>query len=237
MRVVFLCLFASFVFASEIVIAAASNLTYVMPEIIKAFNKKYPNEKIRFITSSSGKLTAQILKKAPFDLFLSADMKYPKYLYSKGIGILPPKVYAKGKLILLSTKYNNLSIKNLAKFDSIAISKPQITPYGKAAVEVFKNAKIYNKIKSKLVYAPAVAAVISYVKNGVDAGIISKSLIFSKNIKQIGKFYYKDINSSLYSPLNQGALLLDKKAQDFYKFLFSKSAKNIFKKYGYDIND
>jgi len=233
MKKFILLLFGSFLFASQIYIAASANLTYVMPEIIKKFNQKYPNEKVKFITSSSGKLTAQILRGAPFDMFLSANMKYPEFLYSKGIGIYPPKVYAKGKIILFSIKHKNLSLDNLKNYSLIAISKPKTTPYGLAAVEVFKNKKIYPEIKNKLVYAETIAAVLSYVKNGADVGIISKSLIYSKNIKNLGKFYYKDIDTTLYRPINQGALLINKKAEDFYHFLFSHEAKKIFKKYGY----
>jgi len=233
MKKFILFLFCSFLFASKIYIAASANLTYVMPKIIKKFNQKYPNENIKFITSSSGKLTAQILRGAPFDIFLSANMKYPKFLYSKGIGIYPPKVYAKGKIILFSIKYKNLSLNNLKNYNLIAISKPKTTPYGLAAIEVFKNKGIYSEIKNKLVYAETIPAVLSYVENGADVGIISKSLIFSKNIKNLGKFYYKDINTSLYNPINQGALLINKKAKDFYHFLLSPEAKKIFKKYGY----
>ncbi len=235
MKKLFFLICGVLTFASQIYVAASANLTYVMPKIIKAFNKKYPNVKVKFITSSSGKLTAQILRGAPYDVFLSANMKYPKFLYSKDIGILPPKVYTKGRIGLFSTKYKNLSLKNIVKYKTIAISKPKTTPYGKAAVEVFKNAGIYNKIKNKLVYAETIAAVLSYVKNGADVGIISKSLIFSKNIKNMGKFYYKDINPKLYKPINQAELLITKRkaAKKFYDFLLSKQAKQIFKKFGY----
>ena len=221
-------------FASQIYVAASANLTYVMPSIVKAFNKKYPNIKVRFITSSSGKLTAQILRGAPYDIFLSANMKYPKFLYSKGIGILPPQIYARGKIGIFSLKYKNLSLKSLSNYKTIAISKPQTTPYGKAAVEAFKNSSIYSKIKDKLVYAETIPAVISYVKNGADVGVISKSLIYSNNIKRM-KFYYKDINTSLYKPINQAELLISKNldAKKFYQFLLTNKARKIFKKFGY----
>ena len=239
MKKIILFMMVSFLFASEIYVATSANLTYVMPEIVKEFNKKYPDIKVNFITSSSGKLTAQILREAPYDIFLSANMKYPKFLYSKGIGVLPPVIYAKGKICLFSTKFKNLSLKNLKNYSSIAISKPKITPYGKAAVEAFINSKVYSKIKNKLIYAETISAVLSYVKNGADVGVISKSLIYSKNIKNLGKFYYKDINSSLYHPINQGMLLLNQKkeAKKFYDFLLSFDAKKILKKYGYEVEN
>jgi len=229
-------LFVLKLFASTVYIGSAANLTYAMPEIIKAFNKKYPNIHLKVILSSSGKLTAQIVKGANIDIFLSANMKYPQKLYKLGFSKYPPKIYAKGKIGIFSLKHKNLSLKNLLKFNLIAISKPLITPYGKAAVEAFKNAGIYGKIKNKLIYAPTISAVFIYIKNVADVGIISKSAIYSENVKKLGKFYYKDIDPNLYSPINQGILLLsDKKgAKEFYDFIFSKTAKNILKKYGYD---
>ena len=230
-------LFASILFAKTIYIASAANLTYTLPQIIKAFEKNYPNVKIDFILSSSGKLSAQILRGAPFDIFLSANMKYPLKLYKQGFGILPPKIYAKGSICLFSLKYKNLSLKNLSRFDTIAVSKPKTTPYGKAAIEAFKNANVYDNIKDKLVYAETIAAVFSYVKSYADVGVVSKSALYSKNVKKLGKFYYKEIDSKLYSPINQGVLLLSnkKEAKEFYNFLFSKKAKEIFKEYGYNI--
>ncbi len=223
-------------FAKSLYIASAANLTYVMPEIKKAFNKKYPNVKINLVLSSSGKLTAQILRGAPYDVFLSANMKYPLKLYKAGIAKMPPRIYARGAICLFSLKYKDISLKNLDKFNIIAISKPKTTPYGKAAIEAFKNAGIYKKIKSKLVFAETIPAVFSYVKSYADVGIVAKSTIYSKNIKSLGTFYYKEINPQLYHPINQGIILLSQKkvAKEFYNFMFSKKVKNILKKYGYD---
>jgi len=226
------------IFATTIYIGSAANLTYVMPVIIKKFNEKYPDIKVKVILSSSGKLTAQIVRGANIDIFLSADMKYPLKLYKLGFAKLPPKIYAKGKIVLFSLKYSDLSLKNLYKFNSIAISKPLTTPYGKAAIEAFKKAGIYNKIQDKLIYSETISSVFNYLLNAVDVGVVSKSAIYSKNVKNLGKFYYKEINSSLYSPINQGILLLSnkKEAKKFYNFMLSKEAKDILKKYGYDEN-
>ena len=236
MKKFFFLIISVTLFAKTLYIASAANLTYVMPEIKKAFNKKYPNVKINLVLSSSGKLTAQILRGAPYDVFLSANMKYPLKLYKAGIAKMPPRIYARGAICLFSLKYKDISLKNLDKFNIIAISKPQTTPYGKAAIEAFKNVGIYKKIKSKLVFAETIPAVFSYVKSYADVGIVAKSTIYSKNIKSLGTFYYKEINPQLYHPINQGIILLSQKkaAKEFYNFMFSKKVKNILKKYGYD---
>ena len=87
-------------FAESIKVAAASNITYAMPEIIKEFNREYPDIKVDVIIGSSGKLTAQIQNYAPFDLFMSANMLYPNSLYKDGLAITKPIIYAKGLLAL-----------------------------------------------------------------------------------------------------------------------------------------
>jgi molybdate transport system substrate-binding protein len=229
-------IFVFFVFLrADIYVASAANLTYAMPELIKEFKKENPGAKVKVILSSSGKLTAQIMHGAPYDIFLSANMKYPEALYKKGFAKKKPQIYAKGAIAVFSVK-RKLSLKDLPKLKCIAIANPKTAPYGRAAIEAFKNAGIYDKIKDKIVYAESVSAVIPYTVNSCDAGIIAKSSIYSKNIKEIGKFYYSDIPQKLYNPIKQGILLLsDKKdAEKFYNFMLSKKAKEILKKYGYN---
>ncbi len=236
-KIILLTVGVIWLFASTVYVASAANLTYVMPHIIKKFNSFYPDIKINLILSSSGKLTAQILRGAPYDIFLSANMKYPLKLYKDGFAKSKPKIYAKGSICIFSLK-RKFNLKDLINANSIAISKPMTTPYGKAAIESFKNAKIYKEIKNKLVFAQTVPAVISYVKNYSNAGIVSTSMVYSKNIKNLGKFYYTKIDSRFYSPINQGVVLLSNKkaARKFYNFLFSKTARNVLKKYGYNVS-
>jgi molybdate transport system substrate-binding protein len=225
----------NFVFAKTIIVAAAGNTVYVLPALKQEFNKLYPNINIRFVISSSGKLTSQIENGAPFDIFLSANMKYPNYLYSKKLAITKPKVYAKGRLVLFSIRKKFTSLNDLQNLDTIAVANVKTAPYGKAAIEVLKNAKLYEKVKDKLVYAETVNQVISYVKNAADAGFVAKSSMFSPKMKQYRNKWI-DIDKSLYSPINQGIVIIKDslEAKKFYNFIFSKKAKLIFKKYGYE---
>jgi len=223
------------VYASQIFVAAAANTTYAMPEIINKFNQKYPNIKVNLILASSGKLTAQIMHGAEYDVFMAANMKYPQFLYKKGISKTKSKVYAKGAIALFSVK--NIDLKNfkqtLLNVNSIAIANPKTAPYGRAAVEAMKKAGIYEKIKHKLVFAETVSAVIPYTINSVDVGIIAKSSVFPQKMKKYKNF--ADVPEDLYKPINQGIVILNHKNETlkFYNFIFSKEAKQIFKKYGY----
>jgi molybdate transport system substrate-binding protein len=233
-KVLLLILIIKSLLAGEIFLAASANVSYALNDLIKEFKKQYPNIIVKTTLASSGKLTAQIMHSAPYDLFLSANMKYPEILYKKGFAITKPKVYAKGAIALFSVKYKP-SLDLLLKVSQIAIANPKFAPYGLAAVEVFKNRGIYDKIKDKLIYSETVSGVIPYVLHSADIGVVAKSSLYSRKIKQIGKFFYKDIDKRLYTPIKQGVVLLkdNEDARKFYDFLFSKKAKEIFKKYGY----
>jgi molybdate transport system substrate-binding protein len=234
-KIVFLIFFSLFVYSKEVLVAAAANTTYAMPEIIKTFNKSHPDIKIKLILASSGKLSAQIIHGAPFDVFLSANMKYPTLLYKRGFAKTKPKVYAKGAIALFSVKNIDLTnFKNaLLKAKLIAIANPKTAPYGEASMEAIKNSGIYQKVLPKIVYAETVSAVIPYTINEADIGVVAKSALFSKNLKKYKN--YADVPKNLYKPISQGIILLNdkKEAKMFYEFLLSDKAKEIFKKYGY----
>ena len=82
------------IFAGEITVAAAANVGYAMDKLVKEFNKTNPNTKVQVTLGSSGKLVAQIENSAPYDIFMSADMKFPQSLYEKKLTKTPPVIYA-----------------------------------------------------------------------------------------------------------------------------------------------
>jgi len=241
----FTVLFTIFSFAGSIKVAAAANVTYAMQDLIKSFNKKYPNIKVETNIGSSGKLAALILNKAPFDIFMSANMNYPNAIYKKDLAKLEPKVYALGELAILSVKDINLS-KGLnilldKKIKKIAIANPKTAPYGVAAKEALKNLKLFNRLKSKFIYGQSVGQTLIYTLRAADIGFVAKSALFSKELSYLkrGKNWI-DVNSSLYHPIKQGIVLLKRansEAKKFYEFILSKEAKEIFKKYGYKVNE
>ena len=90
--------------ANSIKIAVAANVSYAIDDLIKEFKKTNPNTDVKVTLGSSGKLTAQIKSGAPYDLFMSANMKYPDTLYKEKLAITKPIIYAQGSLALLSMK-------------------------------------------------------------------------------------------------------------------------------------
>jgi len=239
-----LSLFILPLFADSVKIAAAANLSYALPELTKAFKKISPQTKLKFTIGGSGKLAIQIDRGAPYDLFLSANMHYPQKLYLHHKALQKPKVYAMGSLVLFSKKQRNLQkgIKLLVdpSIDSIAVANPKTAPYGKAAKEALINAKIYSIVRSKLIYAESISQTLVYALKAADIGIVAKSAMYAPRLSHFkeGKNYI-DIDPKLYKPIKQGVVLLskEKEAKKFYEFLFSKKARDIFKKYGYRVEE
>jgi len=231
--------------ASEIKIAVAANVSYAINDLKKEFNKLYPDIKVKVTLGSSGKLTAQIKNWAPYQLFMSANMKYPNALYADNMAVTKPKVYAQGSLALLSNNKHDFSkgIKLLTneKISKIAIANPKTAPYGKAAVEAVKNIKIYNDIKKKFVYAESISQTVSYTVTATDIGIIAKSSLYSPKMSKFKKeINWTEIDSKLYTPINQGIVILKNGEKNtdvlkFYNFVLSEKTKKIFKNFGYII--
>ena len=118
-------LFATISIAKTINIAVAANVSYAIDDLKKEFKKSHPDIKVRVTLGSSGKLTAQIKNGAPYQLFMSANMKYPEALYEDKIAITKPIVYAQGSLALLSIKkldfYKGLDLLKDTKVKRVAI--------------------------------------------------------------------------------------------------------------------
>lgn len=231
--------------AGTIKIAVAANVSYAINDLKKEFNKLHPNTKVRVTLGSSGKLTAQISHGAPYDLFMSANMKYPNTLYKNNIAITKPIIYAKGSLAYLSNKPKEFSkgIKLLEdkSIRKIAIANPKTAPYGIASVEALKNAKIYKNIKAKLIYGESISQTVSYTVTATDIGLIAKSSLFSPRMKKFKEnINWKEVDSTLYTPIDQGLVILkqgkeNKEVKAFYDFVLSDKAKEIFKTYGYQL--
>lgn len=233
----------SSLYAGSINIAVAANVSYAIEDLKKQFNILYPDTEVKVTLGSSGKLTAQIMNGAPYDLFMSANMKYPNALYDKDYAVTRPLVYAQGSLAMLSSNQRSFT-KGINLIDSllikkIAIANPKTAPYGKATVEAMKNAKLHKKVEKKLLYAESISQTVSYAVMAADIGFIAKSSLFSPKMSKYKKnVHWKEVDPKLYTPINQGIVLLKNgeskhEASAFYSFILSKKAKKVFNEFGY----
>lgn len=226
---------------SDINIAVASNVSYTIESLIKEFNKQYPNIKINITLGSSGSLTAQIKNHAPYDIFMSANMKYPNALYEEKLAVTKPTIYAKGSLSFLTKKKLDLSkgidLLKGENIKKIVIANPKTAPYGKASLEAIKKANLYEKIKDKLIYTQNISQTISYILAGADIAFVAKSSLYTPILTK-SKNNSFEVDSKLYTPIEQGIVVLSNtrekvEAMKFYNFILGLKAKKIFENYGY----
>jgi molybdate transport system substrate-binding protein len=220
-------------------IAVAANMQLAAEELAVAFSNE-SNIKTEVISGSSGKLAAQILSGAPFDVFLAANMNYPLAVYDGGKAESKPRNYATGKLVLWSAidaiKPTTESLK-LNEIKTIAIANPRTAPYGQAGTEVLENLKIYELVKDKLVFGESISQTNQFiVSKAAQIGFTSKSSVLcEKN--------WIEINDSLYSPMKQGMIIIKQSKEKlklshlFQEFLFSKKASKILITNGFTVNE
>ena len=236
----FLC---SSIFAGTINIAVAANVSYAINELIAEFNKTNPDTKVEVVLGASGKFTTQIQNGAPFDIFMSADMKFPETLEKENLTSTKPVIYAQGSLAMLSSKELDLkkgiSIVEDSNINKIAIANPKTAPYGRATMEVFKNANILDKVENKLVYAESISQAVTYAMTAADVGFIAKSSLYDEKMSQYKEnINWISVDPKLYTPIDQGIVILNrakdnKEAKAFYDFILSDNAKKIFIDFGY----
>lgn len=237
---VFLAIFAN---ASDLKIAAAANTTYAFEELKSEFAKLHPEAKLEVNLGSSGKLVAQIKNGAPFDIFMSADMGFAQKLKDENFAITKPVVYAKGKVAMFSVRGFDLS-KGLEilldeKVKTISVANPKTAPYGTATIQAFKNAKIYDKVSSKIVEAGSIGDALNQSLKASDIGFIAASSMYSGEMKEKYKEGVNYVYFSGYDPISQGIVILkngenNKLAKAFYDFILSPKGKEIFARYGYE---
>lgn len=226
-------------------VAAAADLKFAMEELSKEF-KSEKGTKVDVTSGSSGNFFAQIQSGAPFDLFFSADMEYPKRLEAEGFtepGTLYE--YALGRIVIWAPansrvdvaldKWNSLLESRIQK---IAIANPALAPYGRAAVAALQKAGIYERMKTKLVYGESISQAAQFVQSGnAQAAVIARSVTLSPGMKD-GKAW--EIPADMYPPIEQGAVVL-KNAKDkidavaFLEFVKAAAGRAILEKYGFAV--
>ncbi len=231
-------------FASDITVAAAANLQYTLDDLKAQFIRE-TGVGVKTVIGSSGKLTSQAENGAPFDVFMSADMKYPAKLYKDGFASDAPKVYADGVLVLWTMNSMDLSqgvkVLSNAGIQKIAIAEPKLAPYGREAVNALKFYKLYDQLQKELVLGESISQTNQFITTGAaDIGFTAKSVVMAPNMKDKGKWV--EVDPGAYQPITQGVIVLkyaqqnhSKEAKEFYDFLFSTPAQEIFKKYGYKL--
>ncbi len=233
--------------AQEITVAAAADLQFAFQDVAARFQKD-TGKSVKLISGSSGNFFAQIQNGAPFDIFFSADIDYPRKLETAGLaepGTLYQ--YATGKIVLWVPNESKLDLgRGLSvlldpSIKKIALANPEHAPYGRAAVAAIKHENIYDKISGKFVLGENISQAASFVVSGsADIGIVALSLALAPTMKQKGR--YAEIPADAYPPLEQGAVILKSSrkkdaARQFIEFLKTPPILELLRGYGFSVPD
>ena len=233
----YLLTYSRIIKSAEINIAVASNFSSTISKIIKQF-ELINDCKVNLILGSSGKLYAQIIHGAPYDIFLSADKYRVEQLIKNGISSNKNRLtYAKGTLVLfsLNLNFNHFSENKFNKLRRIAIANPIIAPYGLAAKQYLQFLNQWEKIQESLIFGENISQAFQFaVTENVDIAIVSLAQVLELNIKQKNYFI---ISNHKYNPIEQDAILISKKlmAEKFFNYLKNEQVKKLIESNGYKV--
>ena len=238
-------------------IAAAANLSDVLPEIIAGYktDKNLPTQEIEVTYASSGKLYAQIISGAPYDIFLSANQEFPAKLAKEKLDNLKsvdittyqPFTYTQGQLALYSTTkslqgLNPTTLNELLTTGSdskITIANPELAPYGQSAQAYLQAQNIFDTLteQNRIIQAENIGQAFQYAHTGnVDYGFVAQSQLTA--IKATPEQFYTLAPESYPAILQDGIVLSEATAAtDFSNYLRAPAGQQYFSKAGYLVVD
>lgn len=239
------CLMATAASAGTLTIAAAANLKFAMDDVLVAYRQAHAGSEVDVIYGSSGKLHAQIRNGAPFDLYFSADMDYPRALAEAGFAASHVQPYALGRIVLWSASRDasGMTMQDLTgpQVEHIAMANPRHAPYGKRAEEALRAADVWDRVESRLVFGESIAQAAQFVRSGnAQVGIIALSMALSPELSKLGNHWL--IPDDLHAPLEQGFIITkraegDTEAHRFAQFMGSDAARAVLLKHGFSLPD
>ena len=226
---------------AELHLAAAADLKYALDDIVASYNKEHPGDRVMVTYGSSGKFFTQIQQGAPYDLYFSADISYPRELQKAGLAASEVRTYAFGRLVIWSSAIDatRMTLASLAdpRITRIAMANPKHAPYGKRAEEAFRALKLWDNLQPKLVYGENIAQTAQFVQSGnAQVGIIALSLAVNPELAKKGG--YAPIPEHLHQPLEQGYVITRRGgdnplAKKFAAYFSAKKAQSVLTRYGF----
>jgi molybdate transport system substrate-binding protein len=231
--------------AAELTVAAAADLKFAMDQLVTEFQTSQPGTTVKVAYGSSGNFFAQLQNRAPFDLYFSADIEYPRKLAEAGhaldTNVFP---YAVGRLVVWVPKSSSVDLDTLGiqsllapSVRKVAIANPEHAPYGRAAVAAMKFLRVYEQAESRLVYGENIAQTAQFIQSGAaDIGIIALSLALAPQMKDAGRYW--EIPLDAYPKMEQGGIILSWTkepiaARAFRDFVLGQHGREALNRYGF----
>jgi molybdate transport system substrate-binding protein len=232
--------------STELVVAAAADLSSALKDVADSYEKK-TGVTVKLSFGASGALTQQIQNGAPFDVFFSADMDYPKQLITGGQADGASLYqYAVGKLVLwvpadspLDVEHRGMDVLLDPSVKKIAIANPQHAPYGRAAVAALKHAGLYDRIAERLVLGENISQAAQFAESGnAQVGFVALAHAVAPQMQGKGKYWV--VPAEYYPALAQGLVVLahsqhKKEAAEFVEYVKTKEVADSLRKYGFTV--
>lgn len=224
--------------AENVRVAVASNFSATM-KLLKRNFEAITGHSVIISSASTGKLFAQIVHGAPYDVFFSADSVRADLLVKKGLAE-KSRVYAEGQLIYVARDIEQKNCRASLSMNSggrLALANPKTAPYGFAAREVLLRLGLWDALRNKMVMGENILQTYQYIATGsANAGFLAKSTVLIST--QLNNFCQWDVPRNLYQPIKQKSVLLYRSTnnvavQKFLHYINSNMAKDIIKKNGY----
>ena len=234
-----LCMLAATAHAGEVHVAVAANFAPPLQALGEAFSKQ-TTHKLLASPGSTGKLYAQIMNGAPFDVFLSADDGAPKRLEDEKRAVSGSRfTYALGRLVLWSSQDGLVDpggeVLKSDRFGKLAMANPRLAPYGGAARQVMEKLGVWAALQGRLVQGENIAQTVQFIASGnAELGFVALSQLASP---RAGSRWI--VPSELHAPIRQDAVLLGRArsnpaARAFLEYLRGAEAKQRIRAFGYD---
>ena len=228
-------------------IAAAADLRFAFPALAQRFQAAHPETTLTPAYGSSGNYYSQIRNGAPFDVFLSADMEYPKRLVAEGAAVADSLfLYGTGRIELWVPAQSPLDLDRLGihaledpSVHHVAIANPRHAPYGRAAAAALRSLGVYDRVAAKLVIGENISQAFEFVESGAaEAGLVAKSLTLAPAMRGKGRSW--EIPPDSYPPLEQAGVILSRAkgsraAAQFRAWMMGPEARAILAQYGFSL--
>jgi len=219
-------------------IAAAADLQFALAEAARQFHQQHPQTDVQVNYGSSGNFATQIRNGAPFDMFLSADVQYPRDLARDAIARADSIfIYAAGRLAVwvpASSPLDPATALRDPAVKRIAIANPQHAPYGRAAEAALRNMGLYDSVRKKLVLGENISQTLQFVQSGAaDVGMVALSLAIAPTVRGQGRYW--EVPQESYPKMEQGGVILKDSpaAREFRDWLLAPAGRSLLQQYGF----
>jgi molybdate transport system substrate-binding protein len=231
--------------AAELTVAAAADLKFALDELVGEFHARQQHVRVKVSYGSSGNFFAQLQNQAPFDLYFSADIEYPRKLALAGHALDDDVfLYAVGRIVVWAPTASPVDVEQLGiqslfapSVRKIAIATPRHAPNGVAAVAAMKSLEVYERAKPQLVYGENIAQTAQFVQSGAaDIGILALALAISPQMRDAGRYWEIPLNA--YPTMEQGGMIVKwtkepEAARVLRNFVLNEHGRAVLKRYGF----